>query len=170
MRHLQKGCVLLAGALVFSVGCSITNEKYIVGTWQAEAPCEAITLSVNRDHSFVQSVRTSSGDLRSLLGRWHFDSIRGWIDFEPFLDFANDTNGRRVASFGSPHVELLPKGPTMGPLLIKCPDSFHQIDYVKADPVMDPEMWIALLLLIAFAGIVLLIYCNHRALHRSHSS
>lgn len=106
------------------------SEQTIVGTYRAEAPCATITLIVNRDHSFVQSVRTNSGEANQLSGKWSVDKAHKTVDFEPSLDFIDDDRGRRIR--GSIFVpELMPRGLTMGPIIVKCPDSPHQIDYVK---------------------------------------
>jgi hypothetical protein len=108
----------------------VTSERFIVGTYRAVAPCETITLVVNRDLSFVQSVRTSSGETNQLSGRWSVDKATKWLDFEPFLDFRSDDRGRQIGGFSS-FAEMLPGSVTMGPMILKCPDSDHKIDYVK---------------------------------------
>src|ERR1700737_3205817 len=52
----------LASALTFScLRGHVTSERFIVGTYRAEAPRVTITLGLDRDHSFVQSVRTNVG-------------------------------------------------------------------------------------------------------------
>ena len=122
---------LLLSVLIFGCsGCRVTSERFIVGTYRAEAPCVTITLEVNRDHSFVQSVRTHSGEANKLVGRWSVDTSERLLNFEPFLDFLDDSRGRQVGGMSSP-VELLPRGITIGPEIVKCPDSTHEIDYIK---------------------------------------
>jgi len=122
---------LLTSTLIFScLGCRVTSERAIAGTYKAEAPCETITLVVNSDHTFVQSVHTSIGEVRRLSGRWSMDRRGGGLTFVPFLDFLNDGAGRQTRGAGF-WPESLPRGLTMGPIIVKCPDSQHQIDYIK---------------------------------------
>lgn len=118
--------VAVAGSCI---ACYTTSDRFIVGTYKAESPCSNITLIVNRDHSFAQRVQTRDGKANSISGVWVVDA-KGWITFKPFLDFLNNTQGQQLeaAIF---RAELLPKGITLGPFVIKCPDSDHQIDYVK---------------------------------------
>jgi hypothetical protein len=130
---------LLVSVLIIScLGCHITSERFIVGTYRAEASCVTITLVLNRDHSFVQSVRTKTGETNQLKGKWF---IRQWsidhrtqetVDFDSFLDFHEDYHGRDgVPGETGFTPELLPKGITMGPIIVNCPDGPDQIDYVK---------------------------------------
>jgi hypothetical protein len=130
MQARRLKTVLLAFALAcFCVACHVTNERFIAGTYRAESPCSDITLVVNRDRSFTQSVHTRTGGASQISGRWTIDE-KGWITFKPFLDFLNDDQGRQLeAALFRP--EILPRGITMGPVVIKCPDSDHQIDYIK---------------------------------------
>jgi hypothetical protein len=127
-RRLKTGFLAFALAC-FSMACPVTSERFIVGTYRAESPCSDITLVVSRDHSFAQSVHTHAGGANQVSGKWTIDE-KGWITFKPFLDFLNDDQGRQLeAAFFRP--EVLPRGITMGPVVIKCSDSSHQIDYVK---------------------------------------
>jgi hypothetical protein len=89
-----------------------------------------ITLVVNPDHSFVQSAQTRTGGTNRLTGKWSVDKKDQTITFEPFLDFLNDAQGRQVGGASFPP-EILGLGIRMGPIIVKCPDSDHQIDYVK---------------------------------------
>jgi hypothetical protein len=121
--------------LIFSaVGCYVTNERSIVGTYKAETPCVTITLAVKQDHSFVQSVRTISGDTRQLTGKW---TIHEWqqgdttVDFDPFLDFINDEHGGSASGGTGFRPERWPGAILMGPIIVKCPESSYKIDYVK---------------------------------------
>jgi hypothetical protein len=119
----------LASALVLlCTGCRVTSERLIVGTYRAEAPCETITLVVNRDYSFVQSVRTHTGEINRLSGKWSSDKYG--VTFKPFLDFLDNGQGSQRA-FAGFLPEVMPRGITMGPIIVKCPDSDHEIDYVK---------------------------------------
>jgi len=113
-----------------SLGCHTVNESKLIGTWRAEASCVTITLVVNPDHSFVQSVRTHTDEINRLTGRWSLDRRDKMMTFRPFLDFLNDRNGRQMGFASFPPVVM---GPVieMGSIIVKCPDSDHQIDYVK---------------------------------------
>jgi hypothetical protein len=51
--------------IVSAAGRYVTSEGSIVGTYKAEASCVTITLLMNEDHSFVQSVQTTSATLRN---------------------------------------------------------------------------------------------------------
>ncbi len=129
----------LVSTLIFScLGCHVTSERSIVGTYRAEAPCVTITLVLSGDHSFVQSVRTTSGETKQLIGKWSIDQwdidhqVVKTVDFDPFLDFSEDEHGRQ----GKPgrtgfRPERWPRGVLMGPIIVKCPDSGYKIDYVK---------------------------------------
>jgi hypothetical protein len=122
--------LLISALVVAFCGCHVTSERFVVGTYRAEAPCETVTLVLNRDHSFVQSVRTKVGETNRLTGRWTVDGRTAWVDFQPFLDFREDVHGIQVG--GASYVaEVMPRGITMGPIIVKCPDSDHMIDYIK---------------------------------------
>ena len=129
----------LAFALTFSaVGCQVTSERSIVGAYTAEAPCVKITLVLNRDHSFVQSARTTAGETKQVKGKWF---IRQWVtdhqtektvDFDSFLDFHEDYRGQEGGSGETGFApERWPRGVLMGPIIVKCSDSSYKIDYVK---------------------------------------
>ena len=131
MQTVRLRRTLLVSALMLTCsGCRVTSERFIVGTYRAEAPCATITLQVNHDHSFVQSIRTHSGETNRLTGRWSVDKAEKTVQFEPFLEFLEEGLGRQISGFSSP-VEMLPRGITIGPEIVKCPDSKHEIDYVK---------------------------------------
>ena len=120
--------------LIFSeVACYVTSERSIVGTYKAETPCVTITLAVKQDHSFVQSVRTTSGDTRQLTGKWTIHQRQGdtTVDFDPFLDFINDEHGGAEGGGTGFRPERWPRGILMGPIIVKCPESSYKIDYVK---------------------------------------
>jgi hypothetical protein len=128
IRRLSR--VLLISALFFScLSCRVTSERFIVRTYRAESPCVTITLVVNRDHSFVQSVHTHAGEINQLSGSWSVDKS-GVVTFKPFLDFLNDDHGRQLG-YTSFSAEVMPRGITMGPVIVKCSDSGHRVDYIK---------------------------------------
>jgi hypothetical protein len=117
-------------ALAFAfLGCHVTSERFIVGTYQAEAPCVTITLVLNRDHSFVQSVRAHTGEINRLSGEWTTDKYG--VTFKPFLDFLNDDHGRQL-QFASFSPEVMPRGITNGANNCAVPrlgpsDRLHQV-------------------------------------------
>jgi hypothetical protein len=53
------------------------------------------------------------------------------VDFDSFLDFSNDYRGSQVGEGAGFWPERFPRGILMGPIIVKCPDSSHEIDYVK---------------------------------------
>jgi hypothetical protein len=112
------------------LACTTVKESRLVGTYRADGLCVAITLMVNPDHSFVQSAETRTGETNRLTGTWSVDKKDKTITFDPFLDFLNDTRGKQVggASFTP---EMTGLGIKMGPVIVKCPDSDHQVDYLK---------------------------------------
>ncbi len=130
---------LLVFTLIFSCsGCHVTSERYIAGTYRAEAPCVKITLVLNQDHSFVQSVRTTSGEKKELVGKWGIDQksidhqMVEMVDFDSFLDFSEDERGRQGGLGGTGfRPERWPRGILMGPIIVQCTDSSYKIDYVK---------------------------------------
>jgi len=89
-----------------------------------------ITLTVNPDHSFVQNAQTRTGETNRLTGTWSVDKIDKMMTFKPFLDFLNDTHGRQMG-FASFPPEMMGPAIEMGPVIVKCPDSDHQINYIK---------------------------------------
>jgi hypothetical protein len=116
--------------LLSCAGCEITSERFLVGTYRAEAPCVTITLAVNRDHTFAQDARTKQGEANRLTGRWKIDSSQ-IVTFEPFLDFIEEPCGRDGNGGTGFRAERWPRGITMGPIIVKCPESSYKIDYVK---------------------------------------
>jgi hypothetical protein len=127
--------VFLGSALLCScLGCHVTSERLIVGTYRAEAPCVTITLVLNRDHSFLQTVRTTSGETKQLTGKW---TIGQWgqgiktVDFDSFLDFSKNEHGLQGSGGTGFRPELWPRGILMGPVIVECSESSYKIDYVK---------------------------------------
>jgi len=102
----------------------------MVGPYKAEAPCVTVDLVLNKDHYFTETVRTKAGETRRLNGHWRFDKTYNDIEFKPFLNFLEDNRGYQISRFVS-GIEALPKGIVMGPIIVKCPDSSHEIDFVK---------------------------------------
>jgi|HubBroStandDraft_1064217.scaffolds.fasta_scaffold410972_2 hypothetical protein len=112
------------------LGCRSANESRLIGTYRADTSCMTVTLVVNKDHSFVQSAQARSGETNRLTGKWSLDKKDKMMTFKPFLDFLNDDHGRRL-TFASFSPELMGLVTEMGPVIVKCPDSDRQINYVK---------------------------------------
>jgi hypothetical protein len=129
------GKAFLASAVtVLCVGCYVTSERSIVGTYRAEAPCATITLALNPDHSFVQAVRTSAGESKQLTGKWSFGQGADGnklVYVDRFLDFREDYHGREGTGGTGFIPERWPRGILMGPVIVQCQESAHKIDYVK---------------------------------------
>jgi hypothetical protein len=127
LRRLTATLVLVVAFGIW-FGCRATSERSIVGTFEAQSPCNTVTLQVSKGHTFVQSVSTSLGPAKHISGTWELK--HGTVYFRPFLDFATTVEGeqRNGASF---EVERGPFTTTMGPIIVKCPDSSHELDYVK---------------------------------------
>lgn len=68
------------------------------------------------------------GEINRLSGKWILDN--DGVTFKPFLDFLKDDHGRQI-DFAIFSPEVMPRGITMGPVIVKCPDSGHQIAYIK---------------------------------------
>lgn len=106
------------------------NESSLVGIYHAETSCLAITLIVKADHSFVQSVRMKDGGAKQLSGNWSVERGGKWLVLKPFLDFTTNTQGTEAKSISLPPEAI---GPVieMGPVIIKCPDTTHEVNYSK---------------------------------------
>jgi hypothetical protein len=112
------------------LACRTTNESRLVGTYRVDASCVTVSLVVNQDHSFVQRVETRDGETNRLTGKWSVDKKNGYIDFEPFLDFLNDAHGRQLG-FASYPPEIIGTVIEIGPVILKCPDSDHELYYAR---------------------------------------
>jgi len=82
--------------ILFCLACNTVNESRLIGTYRADSSCVTITLVVNLDHSFVQSVQTRTGGTNQLAGKWSVDKKEETITLEPFLDFLNDAQGKAL--------------------------------------------------------------------------
>jgi hypothetical protein len=127
----------LPSLMLCGTGCHVTNERAIVGTYKAETSCVTINLTLGSDHSFAQKVKTTSGETRELTGKWSIDRWKAepnpitTVDFDTFLDFSKDYHGVGGPGGTGFRPERLPQGITMGPIIVKCPDSDHEVNYVK---------------------------------------
>ena len=129
MRKVVCTCCISAFALLL-LACRTTNESRLVGAYRADAPCVTVSLTVNQDHSFVQIVETQKVETNRLTGKWSVDKEGGYMTFEPFLDFLNDAHGRQLG-FASFPPEEIGTAVEMGPIIVKCPGSGHELYYAK---------------------------------------
>jgi hypothetical protein len=123
------------GVLVFTLAlvcfaCSTVDESRLVGTYSADASCVAVSLTLQPDHSFVQIAGTRTDETNRIKGTWSVDKKDKTVTFRPFLDFLSDSHGKQIgfASFSPEAVGWVIR---MGPVIVKCSDSDHKIDYVK---------------------------------------
>ena len=122
--------VFVALALQVFIGCSSLNERQLIGTYKAEVSCVTISLVLRQDFSFTQTVRTSTGGFNELEGTWSLDRKTNSLSFTPFLDFIDNTSGKRVrSSIFSP--ERIAISIALGPIIVKCPDSNAEVNYIK---------------------------------------
>lgn len=127
----KVGRVLLVFApIVLCLGCRTVNEVRLVGTYHAYASCVDVRLVVNPDHSFVQTAWIRGASENELSGSWSIDKKDRTITFKPFLDFLNDDHGRQLG-FASFSPEVFGTVLELGPIIVKCPDSDHEINYSK---------------------------------------
>jgi hypothetical protein len=126
------------------LGCQPVSERTLIGTFEAETPCVTVSIVFNKDHSFVLSTKTPSGEMRQIKGKWEFEALdksatlfdrvlapfSRFVSAEPFLDFSHNARGEQTAG-ASLKTESI--GPSMhiGPDVIQCPDSRYEIDYIK---------------------------------------
>jgi hypothetical protein len=131
MQARRVGSQLLALAIVLVCqGCRTVNASRLVGTYQARVSCLTVTVVMNADHSFVQTARKPTGETSQLMGKWSLDEQGKMVTFAPFLDFSDGDLGRQI-SFMSFPPELIGRVVEMGPTVVKCSDSEHEINYVK---------------------------------------
>jgi hypothetical protein len=114
---------------LLTTGCSVSDERVIVGSYNAEAPCTTISLAMRADHTFVQIATDGFGHtMKTNVGHWSLKN--GWVHFEPFLLFQYDPKGGLGSLSAQP--ERLPRGTTIGPELVRCPDGqLSKTDYIK---------------------------------------
>jgi hypothetical protein len=116
--------------ILVCLACNTVDESRLVGTYRADGSCVTITLVVNPDHSFVQNAETRTRETNRITGRWTVDKKDRTITFRPFLDFLEDMHGRQIEYADFPP-ETMGWVIDMGPVIVKCPDSDHKVDYVK---------------------------------------
>lgn len=107
--------------------CVAEDEKSVFGKYVAATPCGNSTLTLRSDHSFIQEEHANN-IFRKRSGQWRLS--HQWVIFKVDVDDATDRTSF-IPIPGAARVERLPKGFTMGPLIINCPDSAHEFDYVK---------------------------------------
>lgn len=125
-------------------GCRTVKDSTLVGTYRVETPCTSASLTLNSNHTFEQSVRTTSGETKQIKGTWRLGERSGNagfisrvitpvskpVEFEPFLDLVKGGHSQEVK--GAMFVAET-SGPVirMGPLVVSCPDSSYKVDYIK---------------------------------------
>lgn len=137
--------LLLVVEVLFGSGCGSIKESDIVGSYEARPPCVTVQLVLSRDHSFVQTVRTSAGEANEVRGRWELldkssEARSVWgrltahfsrtVHFEPFLDFLHDSRGEQVQG-ATLQAETQAGGIHMGPVLATCSGSLSETEYTK---------------------------------------
>jgi hypothetical protein len=99
MRPLKLTSVLWVCVLVFSmVGCLRVKEADVPGTYTAKAEWGTSSLILARDHTFRQTVRLNSGEVKQTNGQWKLvgpvkNSMTFSITFTPFLNMQHDKHG-----------------------------------------------------------------------------
>ena len=116
--------------LVASLGCRVTGERRIVGTYKADCPCLKITLLLKSDHAFVEKTITNTGKIGELRGRWSIDQKFKTVDLRPFLDFREGEPGKE-SDIGSFKPEFWFGRITIGPIVVKCPESDYEINFAN---------------------------------------
>lgn len=125
------------------MGCRTVNESTVAGTYRLRTPCVTATVVLNRDHTFSQSVQTSSGQTKQLKGEWRLTGADNkgiighliapfskFVDLEPFLDLSHDARGEVVPGM-SPTAETLGLSVSIGPIMVQCSNSEYKADYNK---------------------------------------
>jgi len=117
-------------------GCGPVSESRLKGEYHAETPCAKISLILNSDHSFVQSLQTADGGRKHVTGTWRADNrsdegLSTRVNFDlAFLDLVNDSRGRVVGG-ASLVAERVGLSVHIGPVIVACPDSAYEINYVS---------------------------------------
>jgi hypothetical protein len=116
--------------LVLSAGCITTNEAKIVGTYRVSTACVDVTMVIKSDHSFEQTAKTHDGNINQLRGVWNITAEPKGIILKPFLDFSAYDHGKQV-EFAIFPPEATGSAIEMGPVMIRCQDGLHEVDYIK---------------------------------------
>jgi hypothetical protein len=132
MRSLKDTAKALVGVfcVLSTSACFVLSETSVVGTYTARAPCGTATLEIKRDHSFLQTVRGASGEQYTRSGLWTLNGT-GVMSFSVTTDHSTGANVCKVDVPPITRVERWPRGKTIGPIVVICPDSPHEVDYVQ---------------------------------------
>ena len=99
MRPLRLTSALGLFVLCFSmIGCMRVKEADVPGTYTAKAEWGTSTLLLAKDHTFRQTVRLNSGDVKRMSGKWELvspakNSVVYDITIGPCLDVKHDKWG-----------------------------------------------------------------------------
>jgi hypothetical protein len=99
MRTLKAASVLWLCVLCISlIGCTQVKEADVPGTYTAKADWGTSTLVLADDHTFQQTVKLDSGEVKHMNGRWKLigpvkNSVTYSITFVPFLNMQHDKRG-----------------------------------------------------------------------------
>jgi hypothetical protein len=121
---------LTLGLLLFLAACTVTREDYIAGTYLLTAPCVTAALVLKLDHSFLQTVRTNSGETNRLTGVWSV-SRGGFVYIRPILSLRDASRGQKIGGLAS-KVEWSMDGRRIGPEIVQCADSAYEVDYFQS--------------------------------------
>jgi hypothetical protein len=130
MPKLGASRLLVCLLISFSAGCQIRNDAKVVGKYSTGRSCIEVTLLVKPDHTFLQKVTANDVEINRQSGTWRLNKKTDFVEFTPFLDFLDDDHGREVSVFSSP-AEGIGAAVELGPVMVKCPDSLHKMNYVK---------------------------------------
>jgi hypothetical protein len=99
MRPLKLAGALWLCVLCFSmIGCMRVKEADVPGTYTAKADWGTSTLVFAKDHTFQQTVRLNSGEVKRMDGKWKLvgpgkNSVVYDITMGPCLDVKHDKQG-----------------------------------------------------------------------------
>jgi hypothetical protein len=99
MRSLKLASALCLCVLCFSmIGCMRVKEADVPGTYTAKADWGTSSLILAKDHTFQQTVRLNSGEVKHMNGQWKLigpvkNSVTYSITFIPFLNMQHDKQG-----------------------------------------------------------------------------
>ncbi len=83
---------------LFFIGCTRVNEADVPGDYNATADWGNSSLTIAADHTFRQTVRANSGEVKQISGKWNLvkpsgNSANTNITFAPYLNFQHDKQG-----------------------------------------------------------------------------
>jgi hypothetical protein len=80
------------------IGCLRVKEADVPGTYTAKADWGTSSLILAKDHTFQQTVRLNSGEVKHMNGQWKLvspakNSVNFNITLGPYLDVKHDKQG-----------------------------------------------------------------------------